>query len=148
MDVEVYRVDAVTRASRPFQGHSTVVVDATPRQESRRIEAGTLVVRTAQKLGSLACYLLEPECEDGLTTWNFFDGSLVEGTPDFPGVRVLAPQPMTTCKARPLAEGRPKHKPITFETMNETEGKSGAPNFGGSLTGINGWLEDGETFLQ
>ena len=35
--------------------------------------AGAVVVRTAQPLGSLAAYLLEPESDDGLFVWNFFD---------------------------------------------------------------------------
>ena len=41
--------------------------------------AGTIIVRTAQPLGRLVFYLLEPESEDGLTTWNFFDASLAVG---------------------------------------------------------------------
>ena len=40
------------------------------------VTAGTLVVRTAQPLGNLAVYLLEPRSEDGLATWNFFDEGL------------------------------------------------------------------------
>ena len=40
---------------------------------------GTILVRTAQPLGALVCYLLEPESEDGLVTWNFFDAQLEEG---------------------------------------------------------------------
>jgi hypothetical protein len=32
-------------------------------------------------------HLLEPECEDGLVAWNFFDDVLEEGV-DFPVVRV------------------------------------------------------------
>ncbi|MHB8095905.1 MAG: hypothetical protein ACYDH0_13315, partial [Candidatus Aminicenantales bacterium] len=34
-------------------------------------------VRTAQPLGSLAAYLLEPESDDGLFVWNFFDRDVV-----------------------------------------------------------------------
>ena len=44
----------------------------------------------AQPLGNLAVYLLEPECEDGLTAWNYFDAHLRAGT-DFPVLRVAAP---------------------------------------------------------
>jgi hypothetical protein len=47
-------------------------------------EAGDLLVRTAQPLGVLAAILLEPQCDDGLTTWNFFDAALepLMRTPD------------------------------------------------------------------
>ncbi|HYV29292.1 MAG TPA: hypothetical protein VFA77_17285 [Candidatus Eisenbacteria bacterium] len=34
---------------------------------------------TAQPLGILAAYLLEPESDDGLVTWNFFDAFLEPG---------------------------------------------------------------------
>jgi dipeptidyl aminopeptidase/acylaminoacyl peptidase len=147
VDAEVYRVDAVTRAVRPFQGHSLVTVDATPRPAARRVDAGTMVVRTAQRMGSLACVLLEPESDDGLAAWNFFDAALGEGAVDFPVLRVATAQPMTTGKARPLAEDRRTGRSMTFEAVYGAEGER-APDFAGSVAGIAGWLEDGETFLQ
>jgi hypothetical protein len=39
--------------------------------------------------------LLEPQCEDGLTTWNFFDAGLAEGK-DFPVLRVLGSGSLST----------------------------------------------------
>jgi hypothetical protein len=39
----------------------------------REFPAGTVVVRTDQVLGSVVAYLLEPESDDGLVYWNFFD---------------------------------------------------------------------------
>jgi len=45
------------------------------------LPAGTPVVRLAQPLGLLAAYLLEPESDDGLTNWNFFDPWLEVGKP-------------------------------------------------------------------
>ena len=57
-----------------------------------RIPSGTILVRTAQPLGSLAAYLLEPQSADGLATWNYFDEELKEGR-DFPVCRVLGPTP-------------------------------------------------------
>ena len=53
-----------------------------PRNETRRIPAGTRVVKTAQPLGDLAVYLLEPRSEDGLATWKQFDDLKTEA--DFP----------------------------------------------------------------
>ena len=47
------------------------------------------MVRTAQPLGTLAVYLLEPRSEDGLATWNFFDAGL-EGRRRFPGAPAAA----------------------------------------------------------
>lgn len=88
--VEVYRINAVTHAEREFQKHRLATVEATSRRETRRLLAGTVVVRTGQPLGNLIVYLLEPECEDGLTTWNYFDGHLNAGA-DFPVLRVPSP---------------------------------------------------------
>jgi hypothetical protein len=41
--------------------------------------AGSIVVRTNQPLGRLVFYLLEPESNDGLTTWNVLDEALTVG---------------------------------------------------------------------
>jgi dipeptidyl aminopeptidase/acylaminoacyl peptidase len=153
LDVEAYRVDAVRRASE-FQKHRTVTLQVTPRQEARRVEAGTLVVRTAQPLGDLVVYLLEPQSADGLATWNFFDIVLAVGK-DFPMLRLPAAVPLTTCPARPLPEDRQTGKPLTFDAVyghgrpldfngspvGESRGRFGR---GGGLT----WLDDGEHFLQ
>ena len=46
-------------------------------KETIDFPAGTLVVRTAQPLANVAAYLLEPQSNDGLMTWNFFDRYLV-----------------------------------------------------------------------
>ena len=47
--------------------------------ETRRILAGTCLIRTGQQLGSLAVFLLEPASEDGLCAWNVFDAGLTVG---------------------------------------------------------------------
>ncbi|MFI5310621.1 MAG: hypothetical protein ACHQQ3_05275, partial [Gemmatimonadales bacterium] len=39
-------------------------------------EAGDYLVRSTQQLGVLAAILLEPQCDDGLVAWNFFDLAL------------------------------------------------------------------------
>jgi len=40
-------------------------------------EKGKYIIKTSQKLGNLAVYLLEPQTDDGLLLWNFFDRYLV-----------------------------------------------------------------------
>ncbi len=85
--VEVYRIGKVTTAGRPFQGHRLVTVAAKARSERRKLPAGSIVVRTDQPLGALATFLLEPESEDGLCTWNCFDAGLREGS-DYPVLRL------------------------------------------------------------
>ena len=41
--------------------------------ETREFPAGTYYVSTAQALGILAAFMLEPETNDGLVVWNYFD---------------------------------------------------------------------------
>jgi dipeptidyl-peptidase 4 len=85
--VEVYTITKKTEAAKAFQGHKLVTVDAKVRTEKRRLVAGSAVVRTQQPLGTLAAFLLEPESEDGLCAWNFFDTGVREGS-DYPVLRV------------------------------------------------------------
>jgi hypothetical protein len=102
VEVEVYRVTKIAR-SPAFQTHQLLSLEATPRRERRRVAAGTIVVRTAQPLGSLAAYLLEPQAEDGLAAWNFFDELLHEGQ-DFPVLRLPAATRLDTGRLPPPAE--------------------------------------------
>jgi hypothetical protein len=99
--VEAYRVERITRA-RTFQKHRPVTLEVSAARERRRVEAGTILVRTAQPLGSLAAYLLEPQSADGLVTWNFFDAVLKEKE-EYPVLRVTGRQALTARPVRPLA---------------------------------------------
>jgi dipeptidyl aminopeptidase/acylaminoacyl peptidase len=141
LDVEVDRVDAQTRADRPVEGHRLLELAVTARSEARRVPAGTIVVPTAQSLGTLAVYLLEPRSDDGLFTWNFFDEALTVGG-EVPVLRLPAPVGLLTAPLPPLAGERPARRPITFEAI-----QSGSiPSFGGNPTQVT-WL-DGEHLLQ
>ena len=57
---------------------------------TRTLPAGTYVVRAGQPYGLLAYYLLEPESEDGLAQWSFYDGILAAHA-DFPVLRITRP---------------------------------------------------------
>jgi len=72
-DVDTFTIEKVTRAPRRFQGHDNVRVAGTSQEVKMQFEAGTYFVRTSQPLGLLAAYLLEPESDDGLVSWNFLD---------------------------------------------------------------------------
>jgi dipeptidyl-peptidase-4 len=82
-----YRIKAIHRAEREFQGHHEITLEVEAGREYYRLRSGTHIVRTDQALGTLAVYLLEPQSEDGLATWNFFDDHLAVGKP-FPILRV------------------------------------------------------------
>ena len=144
LDVTTYTVTSLTRASRPFQGHDLATIRVSPKQESRRFAAGSLLIRTGQPLGSLAVYLLEPESSDGLATWNYFDDSLGIDK-EFPIARIDSAAPLTLISAKGLPEDREAPKPITFDLAYESDR---APNLGGSPIGGLTWLDDGEHYTQ
>jgi dipeptidyl-peptidase-4 len=72
-EVDTFTVEKVTRAPRRIQGHDNVKVRWKSEEKKMRFEPGTYLVRTSQPLGLLAAYLLEPESDDGLVSWNFLD---------------------------------------------------------------------------
>ncbi|MCC6661321.1 MAG: DPP IV N-terminal domain-containing protein [Phycisphaerales bacterium] len=141
VDAEVYRIDSITRAEREYQKHHAVAVEATRRAEPRTLDAGSFIVRTGQKLGSLAVFLLEPQASDGLTTWNFFDAGLSVGA-DFPVLRIPRPTPLLTTDAAPLPEDAPTPRPITFDDLSGRD----AASLSGSPAGGFDWLPDGEHY--
>jgi hypothetical protein len=85
--VEVYQVDKRIMAAKAFQGHALVSLEVKRRAETRKLPAGSVLVRTDQPLGTLAAFLLEPESEDGLATWGFFNDAVKEGA-DYPVLRL------------------------------------------------------------
>ncbi len=72
-NVQSYSVTGLTPSSRPNQGHYTSSVEGEYGTETREFPAGTYHVSTAQALGTLAAYMLEPETDDALVVWNYFD---------------------------------------------------------------------------
>lgn len=78
-EVDVFAIGNVTRAQRVFQNHREMKITGTYKKEQMTFPAGTIMVRTAQPLARLVCYLLEPESDDGLVDWNFFDPYLETG---------------------------------------------------------------------
>ncbi len=144
LDIEAYRIEKITPIPPTgFFKHKLTSLDTTPRKEARRFEAGTILVRTAQPLGRFAAFLLEPQAQDGLAAWNFFEPMLKDGG-DFPVYRLPAHVPITAGRVRPLAEERRKDKPFTEAMLT---GKERLPNFFGSPVSILDWLDD-EHFLQ
>jgi hypothetical protein len=86
---EIFRADSVL-ALQNFEGHRMAGVRGRWSTANKTFPAGSYMISTAQPRGILAVYLLEPESDDGLLTWNFFDRSLQPGA-EVPVVRVTAP---------------------------------------------------------
>jgi hypothetical protein len=77
LEVETFQLEEVKGEERLYQGHRMNSVKGKYIVEKREFPSGTLFVTTAQPLGNLAAYLLEPESDDGLCVWNFFDRYLL-----------------------------------------------------------------------
>jgi len=78
-EIEVLRfeIEGLVGATKLNQGHYTNTIKGKYLRDTINFPAGTIVVRTSQLLANVAAYLLEPESNDGLMTWNFFDRYLV-----------------------------------------------------------------------
>ena len=77
IEVERFEITELKGSARLNQGHYTNSVKGSFVKGLVEFPAGTIVVRTGQPLANLAAYLLEPQSNDGLLTWNYFDRYLV-----------------------------------------------------------------------
>ena len=85
--VEEFQITASRVAEREFQGHRERTLEGAWVAAERELPAGTLQVDTAQPLGRLAFYLIEPRSDDGLVNWNVLDPALGPEVKVFPIVR-------------------------------------------------------------
>lgn len=70
---ESFLVEKYMLASRPFEKHNMATVEGKFVSETYRAKKGDYYVDLAQPLANLIFYMLEPQSDDGLVTWNFFD---------------------------------------------------------------------------
>ena len=77
IEVESFQFEEIKPSSRIFQGHYSNIIKGEIVFESKEFKKGSVIIRTAQPLGGLVAYLLEPLSDDGLLKWNFFDKYLV-----------------------------------------------------------------------
>jgi hypothetical protein len=73
---EVFEIEKYETGQRKFEGHHMARATGKFVSARKKFRKGDFVVDMAQPLANLAFYLLEPESDDGLVTWNFFDSSV------------------------------------------------------------------------
>jgi hypothetical protein len=73
--LEEFAVDSLVRSARAFQGHHELRVVG-HWKAATEAPPKALIVRTDQRQGWLAAYLLDPESDDSFLTWNLFDATL------------------------------------------------------------------------
>jgi hypothetical protein len=76
-EVEQFDISQLKPKERLNQGHYLNQVEGHFTKLSKTFRKGTYYVLTSQKLSALASYLLEPQIDDNLLQWNFFDRYLV-----------------------------------------------------------------------
>lgn len=70
---EIFEVTRLDRSERVFEGHNMATIEGDFRPASKKANAGDFLIDMAQPLTNLIFYTLEPQSDDGLITWNFFD---------------------------------------------------------------------------
>ena len=78
VDLQVYKVERLTKADRVFQNHNLVTVEVARRDETRKVNAG--LSSSDARAWHSARIPAQPQA-DGLTAWNIFDTAL--GGKDF-----------------------------------------------------------------
>nr|WP_282110110.1 M14 family metallopeptidase [Shewanella algicola] len=68
-----YRFSDPTFSSADYEGHQTVTANTSRHKITTLLPTGTIRVATDQPLGDLAILLLEPQAEDSLFYWGFFN---------------------------------------------------------------------------
>lgn len=123
-----------------YQGHRLRRVVVENGASDTVLEPGSYIVRTDQALGRLASYLLEPESDDSLAAWNFFDPDLQAGE-RFPVVRLLETNFTTDSYVKAVAE---RGERLSLESIMKP-GKTA--DFGNTFASPPIWLEGNSEYL-
>lgn len=86
--VERFVIDSYTRSPKPFQNRNEARLAGKHVAAKLSAQQGALYIPANQPLARLAFYLLEPESDDGLVTWNLIEADLAPGA-TYPVYRVM-----------------------------------------------------------
>ena len=82
-----FAVTKKRKPKRPYQGHQELILDGTWGEPlPMDLPTGTLWIDGSQRLARLAAVLLEPQSEDSLSTWNYFEAATADR---YPVMRIL-----------------------------------------------------------
>lgn len=73
---EYFLIEKFEKAKQAFQGHAMAKAEGKFLPATRKFKKGDYRIEMAQPLANLIFYLLEPQSDDGLLTWNFLDAYL------------------------------------------------------------------------
>ena len=86
---EEFTIVSMKKGGRAFEKHNMITVEGAFAPASQKFKKGDFIVDLAQPLANLIFYMLEPQSDDGLVTWNFFDeyfeaNSIADGAVKYP----------------------------------------------------------------
>lgn len=143
-----YRIDSVKELPE-FQNHKLRKFEVS-KQPASSPSTGGWLVSTRQPLGKLAIYLLEPQADDALAVWNFFDPSLNAGAL-YPVLRLEEPmlQKWTAEPVKPLglfglANSEIPLEPLTLDKIYHPKNRLA---LSGSPASTPKWLPNEEAYL-
>lgn len=70
---ELFLIDSLQKAEKKFEGHNMAIAHGRFVKADRTFKKGDFIIDLAQPLANLIFYFLEPQSDDGLVTWNYFD---------------------------------------------------------------------------
>jgi hypothetical protein len=73
---EVFLIDSYKKSDQAFEGHFMATAEGSFISKTTTFKKGDYYIDMAQPLTNLIFYMLEPQSDDGLLTWNFFDAYL------------------------------------------------------------------------
>jgi hypothetical protein len=80
--VQQFAVSKKRKPKRPYQGHQELVLEGSWQPaKQQELALGTILIPGNQRLARLAAMLLEPDSDDSLSSWNFFEAATAEFYP-------------------------------------------------------------------
>jgi len=94
LQVEEFLVSQVSKQSYTINGHQNTLISGEFRKADKQFKPDDFLVPMENRLANLIFYLLEPEADDGLAFWNYFDehleqNKLTDGTSIYPVYKLL-----------------------------------------------------------
>lgn len=79
LDVDRFVIQALVEAPRTVEDHREARLTVTVEKAALTVDPGSVRIKANQRLARLAFYLLEPDSDDGLVTWNIIGDGLTVG---------------------------------------------------------------------
>lgn len=87
-----FTIDSAVVSPRAFQNHREMRLEGKWQSGQSPVSSRSFIIDMSQPLATLALYLLEPQSDDGLVTWNYFDSGIKAGGL-FPVFKIGGPPP-------------------------------------------------------